>query len=284
MSRSRGSSRGAASTSYWRAPELDVAAEERPERAPLALVRHADAAGVDDSHAVGRRGRTARACARTTTTSASTPRAAARTSSSGVMRVIDLLVGAGVAWQTRRRPEPVDVELDASAATARPIAARTSPRRARSASQSELVLATRSSTRGRRCRARTNVAPSARSWSRHSGGNRPPDDVAAADDSVDPLARDLGEHRLERGQVAVDVAERGDAHDSRRSRGRSRRGPAQTRSSAGQPAQANSLGVGTEVARADARDRRRELGLELRRCPPRANVVETTASGRSRKW
>ncbi len=38
------------------------------------------------------------------------------------------------------------------------------------------------------------------------------DDIAAADDAVDFQRRHLGQHSLERGQVAVNVVENGDAH------------------------------------------------------------------------
>ena len=44
------------------------------------------------------------------------------------------------------------------------------------------------------------------------GGHRPDDDVAADDDAVDALSRDVFEHGLERRQVAVDVVDRGYAH------------------------------------------------------------------------
>src|SRR5205085_6811095 len=44
---------------------------------------------------------------------------------------------------------------------------------------------------------------------------RPVDAVAAEHDEVDVLALDLGEHRLERRQVRVDVVEGGDLHRSR---------------------------------------------------------------------
>ena len=46
--------------------------------------------------------------------------------------------------------------------------------------------------------------------------HRAADDVAAADDQVEVLVRDVGEHRAERGHVPVDVVERGDPrHDAR---------------------------------------------------------------------
>jgi hypothetical protein len=44
-------------------------------------------------------------------------------------------------------------------------------------------------------------------WLRRPGG-----DVAADHDGVDALALDLRQHGLERGQIPVDVVERGDAH------------------------------------------------------------------------
>ena len=76
------------------------------------------------------------------------------------------------------------------------------------------------------------------------------DHVAAEDDPVDVRLLDLGEHRVERRQVAVDVVERRDPHYTATAATCGdagcigSRGPAQTTSSAGQPAQAYSLGVG----------------------------------------
>ena len=44
------------------------------------------------------------------------------------------------------------------------------------------------------------------------GGLRAEEEIAAEDDRVYVLLLDLGENRLERDPVAVDVVERGDAH------------------------------------------------------------------------
>jgi hypothetical protein len=44
---------------------------------------------------------------------------------------------------------------------------------------------------------------------------RAPGQVAARDDQIGLLTLHLGEHRLERNGVAVDVCERGDPHDAR---------------------------------------------------------------------
>ena len=95
------------------------------------------------------------------------------------------------------------------------------------------------------------------------------DHVAAADDPVDVERPHLGEHRLERGQVAVHIAEHGDAHLSRRRQcGRSARAAAQTRPGADDVERRTARTVELarsrhELAGADAADRLRELGLEL---------------------
>ena len=66
----------------------------------------------------------------------------------------------------------------------------------------------------------------------------------------------VGQHRLQRVQVRMDVCDRGDGHRcyeavtsaACRCGAPGSRGPAQTTSSAGQPAHVNSLGVGENSA------------------------------------
>ena len=85
----------------------------------------------------------------------------------------------------------------------------------------------------------------------------------------------LGEHRLERGQVAVHVAERGDAHlAGGRQSGWSGRAAAQTRPGADDVERRTAGTVelarrGHELAGADPADRLRELGLERGHVGPR---------------
>ena len=142
--------------------------------------------------------------------------------------------------------------------------------------------------RGRRCRA-------GRARRGGAGARAPPreracHDVAAADDPVDVERGDLGEHGLQSGQVAVHVVERGDPHLGRRGQRRlpGRRG-SQPRPCADDVERRAARAVELarrrpELARPDPPDRRRQLRLELRAARPARTRVETTASGRSRKW
>ena len=61
------------------------------------------------------------------------------------------------------------------------------------------------------------------------------------------------------------------------------RGPAQTRSRAGQPAQAKSLGVGRKSPAA-MRPIASDSSASSASVSARVNVAETTSSGRSRNW
>ena len=80
-------------------------AEERPVRARLVLVRHADAAGVHVADAVDRRGRSGSACGPPTTTGRSQRRPGSpRSRSSGVTSVTISSSLRGVPWQTSTSP------------------------------------------------------------------------------------------------------------------------------------------------------------------------------------
>ena len=110
------------------------------------------------------------------------------------------------------------------------------------------------------------------------------DHVSPRDDDVHTRRVDVLEDGLECGQVPVDVGESGDPHGERRYPARNAsRGPAHTRSSAGQSAHTNSLGVGRKSPA-----RMRAIADDSSSSRPGTSaipkVVETTSSGRSRNW
>ena len=117
--------------------------------------------------------------------------------------------------------------------------------------------------RGRRF-PRETVAPAASSRSRHSRGTGADDEVAARHDHVDVAEPRIGEHRVERRQVAVHVVQRRDPH----ARTRYRRSARAT--DAPRPA----------VARADAAERRAAGARERRSASdgsPRRGSARSTA-------
>ncbi len=116
-----------------------------------------------------------------------------------------------------------------------------------------------------------------------STGHGPLKRVACDDDLVDALALDLGEHRLERWEIAVDVADRGDAHGARLPREREARpGADEVERRAVRAGRTRSASAGSPL---------RGYARSPRRARPRAprrrhalNDVDTTSSGRSRNW
>ena len=107
--------------------------------------------------------------------------------------------------------------------------------------------------------------PAGADSSRRSSPRRP-FGVANDDDLVDRLAIELGQDGLERGQVAVDVADGRDAHGARLSGDRLQR---QARPRADE-VESRAVGAGElargrhERTRANPCNRGRELGFELR--------------------
>ena len=213
----------AASRSYGRPPQLDVAAEQRPVGARLRLVRHADAAGVDHARRAHARGRTACACGRRRRSRASTPARIGRDDlASGVVsRKISVSL-VGVAWQKSTVPRPSTSTVDGRRQSREhghvTLLSRESdqPSRVRVRLRARPRRAGPRPPRVRRCRESPAPARRARARGRaHSRGSGPVDVVAADHDELDALPLHLGEDGLERGQVAVDVGERCYPHAGR---------------------------------------------------------------------
>ena len=206
------------------------------------------------------RGRTARACARRRRSSGRRRRVTSASSSSGVIRV---KIGSSSAV-SRGRTAPFRAR--------RPRARATAAGSRRKSSRSSQVE-----------RARPTSAGSTRGPVDDERGRRSPHEAALrALAAIEDIGRegprrcrlrmtiastsarfDLRENSLERRQVPVDVVERRDAHRREATvgpigqpRAQRRRGPAQ-----GSPS-TRTCSASAELARADSRDRLRELGLE----------------------
>ena len=189
--------------------------------------------------------------------------------------------------------EPGDLELDRRRPPRDAVeAVGAEPRRAPAAAVAGSLVVGRATPRGRRCPSGSGRAPDRLEPVEALGGSgpqtrSPPETITSA--SAQPR---IGEHGLERRQVAVHVVERRDPHarhatgrvsSGARSHGAPSPGPAQTRSSAGQPEHANALGVGRKSP-----SRMRAIAAPSSRSSastsPRENARETTSSGASRNW
>ena len=210
-----------------RAAQLDRRARAAPSTRRPRLVRHADAAGVDEPRRRRCRGRTGRGCGR------GRPCAARRRRSIGAMRASresGVTISSslrGDAWQKSTSPRPSTRPTRAAAgrpsSRAAPIelarppsaCATTRCRRGRCARCRRRAAGAPRRARARRCRgSRCARSPSARTASTASHGNGPPAMSPPTTIRSTPSRLDLGQHGRERGVVAVDVVERRDPHES----------------------------------------------------------------------
>ena len=186
--------------------------------AALALVGHPHAAGVDDALARRRAARTGGGCGRRRRAAPARRRASARGAPRGVSAVM---------ISSSLRGEPWQYSAPSSATTSSKPASRSRCARVmRAAVKASARAAGSSAVDGvvgvAAIEAVDHLAVGVAAHPAHAAGRAPPggrgpragigpdDDVAADDDRVGAGEGVVGEHRLERGQVAVDVVERGD--------------------------------------------------------------------------
>ena len=261
------------------APELDVrrraAPSTRPARPSYGMPT---LPGLTTRYAADHAGRTGRGRARDDDVAPRRPRALGKRSS-GVSRGHDLLVAPRRRVAEEDAAEPVDVERARTRERPSPSTSAWAARRAARAARLELTVGVAEHEDAR--------SPSSRAAS-SARAARAGDHVAAEDDPVRPRAAHLGEHRLERRQVAVDVVERGDPHldppppaaatrlaaVQPRARRRRRRAPGSPRR------RTRSASAGTRRRGCDAIAA--ESSASSSGTSSRRNVVETGASGRSR--
>ena len=214
------------------APELDIRSEHRPERPALPLVRQADAPGID--HA-----KPAREEAVVLHVGVAAHEHVGFDGADdseqflvGCRARVDRLVRAGRRVAHEDVSEALDVELERQrpggdgreAFRTEPILV---PRRLLVVDAPHLLEPVRVSV--------NDPGVDVLEAVEHLRGPRPAHAVAGDDDRVDVRLLDVGEHGVESRQVAVDVADRGDAHGveatarvagaARRRRGRARGSP-----------------------------------------------------------
>ena len=232
--------------------------------------------GVDEPRRPRPAGRTGRACARRRRRRPRPP-PAPRDERRPAWPREDPHVARGVRVAEERRGRAEHIELDrqrpaATRASARRRAARCTSRHvAELAALGERRLAVAVAARGTD---RVTVASSSRRGTRRETAPRPDRRRRRSRSAVARRAIARARPRAPAGcrgrrrarrPACRDATPRPSAPCRSAVRLRAERGPAQTRSSAGQPEQANALGVGRKSPVADARDRGAELALE----PPR---------------